>query len=279
MSDLKQLKCPFCGSNKISAGEVLTTYGAGQTAAQSMCDDCGALGPEARLPEGDADYGDVRAVEAWNRRTQPEAAKAMWTYDMSPPPGFVEYVSQNYKGDVIFHNPEWHAQRLWNAAMRNAKPPFVQVGATAPAQDLSAAILEKLVRYEPVAVQNNGYEWGVEMVSDKANEGRFVEFDDVRSLLERTSPANALSAGDRVNAMPPDVIAWVEAETARIAAVHEYNAAIEAAKRFGWPGPDTNPQYQKMNAAGNVAHGLRHAAYEALFAILQSQKGDSNDHG
>ena len=82
---------------------------------------------------------------------------------------------------------------LWEA--RRTQPE-----ATAPAQDLSAAILEKLVRYEPVAVQNNGYEWGVEMVSDKANEGRFVEFDDVRSLVKRASSANALSAGDRVDA-------------------------------------------------------------------------------
>jgi hypothetical protein len=35
--------CPFCGSTDISEGEVLTTWGAGGTATQSMCYGGGAL--------------------------------------------------------------------------------------------------------------------------------------------------------------------------------------------------------------------------------------------
>lgn len=42
-----------------------------------------------------------------------------WAYDIAPPPGFITYVQANYTGDVHFHDPKWHATRLWNAAMRN----------------------------------------------------------------------------------------------------------------------------------------------------------------
>jgi Lar family restriction alleviation protein len=68
MSNEALKACPFCGGMDISAGEVLTTWGAGGTKTQFMCSGCGALGPEANLPEGEADYGDPRATEAWNRR-------------------------------------------------------------------------------------------------------------------------------------------------------------------------------------------------------------------
>lgn len=54
---------------------------------------------------------------------------AMWTYTVSPPQGFIDYVAKNYNGDVNFHDPEWHALRLWNAAMRNAQPPAVNLEA------------------------------------------------------------------------------------------------------------------------------------------------------
>lgn len=46
--------------------------------------------------------------------------------------------------------------------------------------------LSKLVRYDAVAAQNNGYDWGVEMVS--ADAGRFVEFDDVLALAKKGQP-------------------------------------------------------------------------------------------
>jgi hypothetical protein len=42
-----------------------------------------------------------------------------WSYDITPPDGFINYVKANYTGDVHFHDPEWHAMRLWNAAMKN----------------------------------------------------------------------------------------------------------------------------------------------------------------
>jgi hypothetical protein len=44
------------------------------------------------------------------------------------------------------------------------------------------AALKRLVRYDAVAVQNNGYDWGVEMVS--ADKGRFVEFDDIGPAMD-----------------------------------------------------------------------------------------------
>lgn len=69
-TDAAQLPCPFCGSSNISAGEVSTDYAGGHGAqcTQSRCDDCGALGPEADLINGEVDYGDVKAIAAWNRR-------------------------------------------------------------------------------------------------------------------------------------------------------------------------------------------------------------------
>jgi hypothetical protein len=52
------------------------------------------------------------------------------------------------------------------------------------------ASLKRLVRYDAVAVQNNGYDWGVEMVSEDA--GRFVEFDDLCAAM--SAPAQSGSA-------------------------------------------------------------------------------------
>lgn len=59
------LLCPFCGSNDISDGEVLMEVN-GKTFAQSECQGCGALGPRGET-DG-PDYGDERAIAAWNRR-------------------------------------------------------------------------------------------------------------------------------------------------------------------------------------------------------------------
>lgn len=53
----------------------------------------------------------------------------MWSYDISPPAGFIDYVRRNYMGDVHFADPEWHALRLWNAAMKNANPVMVSAEA------------------------------------------------------------------------------------------------------------------------------------------------------
>lgn len=63
----------------------------------------------------------------------------------------------------------------------------------APVQPVAVpdgAILKRLVRYDAVSAQNNGYDWGVEMIS--ADAGRFVEFDDVSALL--AAPAARHSA-------------------------------------------------------------------------------------
>lgn len=69
--DEEQACCPFCGSDDISAGEVLTSNDCGGHSTQSECQSCGALGPRAFLSEGEADYGDVKAIAAWNRRSAP----------------------------------------------------------------------------------------------------------------------------------------------------------------------------------------------------------------
>ncbi|MBB3004433.1 Lar family restriction alleviation protein [Paraburkholderia tropica] len=64
-----QLKpCPFCGSRNISEGEVLSTNPNGAASTQSMCRECGALGPEAHLRDGEVDFGDEKATTAWNTR-------------------------------------------------------------------------------------------------------------------------------------------------------------------------------------------------------------------
>lgn len=42
------------------------------------------------------------------------------TYHLSPPQQFCDYVASNYHGEMVLCDPEWHAKRLWNAAMRAA---------------------------------------------------------------------------------------------------------------------------------------------------------------
>jgi hypothetical protein len=95
----------------------------------------------------------TRDVDVTEQQRKIDAAIAMlsssdaWSYDISPPQGFIDYVKKNYSGEVVFHDPEWHALRLWNAAMKNAKPPVVSfdrsshVGLT-PEQYHAACIAE-----------------------------------------------------------------------------------------------------------------------------------------
>lgn len=59
--------CPFCGSTDISDGEVMTEHG-GAMFTQSECQGCGALGPRAKLANDEPDYGDEKAIAAWNTR-------------------------------------------------------------------------------------------------------------------------------------------------------------------------------------------------------------------
>ena len=66
-----------------------------------------------------------------------------WSYDVAPPQGFIDYVKANYTGDVYFHDPEWHAMRLWNAAMKNVgarlAAPASQEGAHAALEEVRTA--------------------------------------------------------------------------------------------------------------------------------------------
>src|SRR5471032_281936 len=64
------LPCPFCGSADISAGEILGyTQPSGEGYCQSACNACGANSPEAKLRNGEVDYGDEKSIAAWNRRS------------------------------------------------------------------------------------------------------------------------------------------------------------------------------------------------------------------
>ena len=63
----------------------------------------------------------------WNGTAQEQAQPAQqepvtWKFPLFPPQGFIDYIAANYSGEVIFSDPEWHAKRLWNSALRNAAP-------------------------------------------------------------------------------------------------------------------------------------------------------------
>lgn len=73
--EVEALACPFCGSENISGGEVMLTTYDNETITHTQCMDCGACGPAVVLPEGDNDYGDIKANTAWNRRAAIAAAQ------------------------------------------------------------------------------------------------------------------------------------------------------------------------------------------------------------
>lgn len=63
--------CPFCGSNDISDGEILSGDVDGNVSVQfvqSECLHCGAIGPRGSLFPGQIDYGCKVAIAAWNQR-------------------------------------------------------------------------------------------------------------------------------------------------------------------------------------------------------------------
>ena len=35
-----------------------------------------------------------------------------------PPEEFIAYIAYNYSGTICIAKPEWHAKRIWKAAMR-----------------------------------------------------------------------------------------------------------------------------------------------------------------
>ena len=119
--------CPFCGSSDVDVrpehienapGYGYTVYNAGHATITTGGRKCIAWA--SAETEGEA-------IQRWNTRATPAGVTAqvpevVWSYDISPPPGFIAYVRANYSGDVHFHDPEWHALRLWNAAMKNADP-------------------------------------------------------------------------------------------------------------------------------------------------------------
>jgi hypothetical protein len=57
----------------------------------------------------------IRCMRSAIRQTR--EVSALKSYPLDPPQSFIAYVEANYSGDVTFIDPEWHAKRLWNAAM------------------------------------------------------------------------------------------------------------------------------------------------------------------
>lgn len=100
-----QLKpCPFCGSLNISEGEVLSTKPDGGASTQSMCRECGALGPDAHLREGEVDFGDEKATTAWNRRAAlPSDAAGAPSDSVLVPLSDLRaiYAAMNHLGDTL----------------------------------------------------------------------------------------------------------------------------------------------------------------------------------
>lgn len=74
----------------------------------------------------------VRFAETFyrNRAASPAAAQGVDQPQM--PPEFLDYVKRNYSGEVIFHDPLWHAVRLWRAAMHASKPRGLASPAASP---------------------------------------------------------------------------------------------------------------------------------------------------
>jgi hypothetical protein len=99
-NDIELLACPFCGSKDVSDGEVLTAYPTGKQTKQSMCNSCKALGSEALLDDGEIDYGDVKAIAAWNTRAAlaaPQQKPVAWMIEsnVSSDVRCITMISQN----------------------------------------------------------------------------------------------------------------------------------------------------------------------------------------
>lgn len=84
LNPAEAIPCPFCGSADISDGEVLTAWGNSGAATQSMCNECFALGPQAKLLKGEIDYGDIKSTTAWNRRADISATDAQGVQQWQP---------------------------------------------------------------------------------------------------------------------------------------------------------------------------------------------------
>lgn len=61
-----------------------------------------------------------------------------------PPQEFIDYVKANYSGVVDFYDAEWHAKRLWNAAMRATSTASAPAAPTLPDGDALYAAWRKV---------------------------------------------------------------------------------------------------------------------------------------
>lgn len=68
----------------------------------------------------------------------------------------------------------------------------------------------------------------------------------------------------RRNVLPPEVIAWHEAEQARIDAVHAYNDRVAFVRKHCPFGTSVEPEYELMEEARREAHALIKPMFDAI---------------
>lgn len=68
----------------------------------------------------------IRALAA--APAKPEATGHAHAYPLFPPQQFRDYVAAHYQGEVVFSDTEWHARRLWSAAMKAGRPEGASAG-------------------------------------------------------------------------------------------------------------------------------------------------------
>jgi hypothetical protein len=62
--------------------------------------------------------GEVRAV--WPAPA-PISDEPSWLKGSAIPVDFSAYIARNYSGEVFFSSPEWHAKKIWQAAMYSVR--------------------------------------------------------------------------------------------------------------------------------------------------------------
>jgi len=159
--------------------------------------------------------------------TPPGAVAAEDAPEANPncvPQGFVEYIEKNYKGDVFFSDPAWHAARIWRIAMHFATQhpaPAVAVSA-----EVAAEVDAKLglVTLPPIRLDEALH---ARLAADAAARGLIIQAH-VRELLG-AAPAVAAEAGQVER--DAIVVAFIQAIGNGMAlSVSDRNKAAQAAE-------------------------------------------------
>jgi hypothetical protein len=103
----------------------------------------------------------------------------------------------------------------------------------------------------------------VSTVGDGVFAGKFLNL-----MWEAWQARSALSAQFvREQALPPEVIAWHQAEQARIDAIHRYNDRLTFVRMYLPVGTSVDPEYQAMEDAGRKARSLIKPMFDAIRAL------------